>query len=408
VISITKHERSLPSPSGRSACRVNASNDREPKGLKRRYGVLLLGLLGAIGCRGRAYDDVYRAKLTQEIRVLEDQLYDADYQNRVLREELERARRELAQEAPPPPERRPAPSSAPEIDIEVNPETSETYEVLDPESLSDPSAAEANSDKPPAAAPPVDEPATDKPGTDEPAVQPKSETPAPLQDPKPSGAVPAPIPDPSNSEPGMLLPPPVDNQPPAEPVPPAEEQLRDDPIIPGEVLPPDEAPDAPPGKIEISPDTKTMKFEPLPPPPTPVPDRLELHDGLSGGHQFDDDHELDGLLLVVTAVDQRGQAMALDDFDIDAELTVVVMEPGKTAPEEAVGRWEFSPGEVRGLVRKAPVDGLHIPIPWRQRVPEGEEVIVHIRLAAAEEEMRCQGRVRLETSVAMSNWLPRG
>ena len=60
------------------------------------------------------------------------------------------------------------------------------------------------------------------------------------------------------------------------------------------------------------------------------------------------------------------------------------------------------------MIHKQPIDGIHIPIQWQDRAPAGDDVIVHIRMAAVEEEMRCQGRVQLKQSIAASNWLPRG
>ena len=45
------------------------------------------------GCRSRAHNDLYQDKMASEIRVLEDQLYDADYQNRVLRDKVWRLQR---------------------------------------------------------------------------------------------------------------------------------------------------------------------------------------------------------------------------------------------------------------------------------------------------------------------------
>ncbi|MCA9138772.1 MAG: hypothetical protein KDB00_18500, partial [Planctomycetales bacterium] len=58
------------------------------------------GICVVAGCRGRAHEDLYRAKMANEIRVLEDQLYDADYQNRVLRDELDRIRQGDVPHAP--------------------------------------------------------------------------------------------------------------------------------------------------------------------------------------------------------------------------------------------------------------------------------------------------------------------
>jgi hypothetical protein len=181
----------------------------------------------------------------------------------------------------------------------------------------------------------------------------------------------------------------------------------DDQIIPGEKRPPSADQDSQ-DKIEIPEGSKTMQFETSPEPAPAIPDHLELHDGLSGGHQFDGDSDIDGLFLVVMVVDKDGEAISLDQFDVDADLTVVVTEPDAESDDAEVGRWEFSSDEVRNFVRRTPIDGIHIPIAWQDRIPSGDDVMVHIRMAAAEEEMRCQGKIRLEESVASSHWLPRG
>lgn len=49
-------------------------------------------LLCMTGCRGRAQEDLYRQSLQREVRQLEDQLYEADYENRILIDELRRER----------------------------------------------------------------------------------------------------------------------------------------------------------------------------------------------------------------------------------------------------------------------------------------------------------------------------
>ncbi|TWU03918.1 hypothetical protein [Neorhodopirellula pilleata] len=60
------------------------------------------------GCRGRAHEDLYRQNLQREVRVLEDQLYEADYENRVLIDKLrrERARSDECATDDAPPSRR--------------------------------------------------------------------------------------------------------------------------------------------------------------------------------------------------------------------------------------------------------------------------------------------------------------
>jgi len=44
------------------------------------------------GCRSAAHDDIYTDKLASEVRFLEDQLYQVDYENKVLRQKVERLR----------------------------------------------------------------------------------------------------------------------------------------------------------------------------------------------------------------------------------------------------------------------------------------------------------------------------
>ncbi|MCS7467983.1 hypothetical protein NZK35_15115 [Stieleria sp. ICT_E10.1] len=382
------------------------------------------------GCRGRAHEDVYRAKMANEIRVLEDQLYDADYQNRVLRDELERSRNEdLDPEGRSDrvPQERILNQSPPHASDDQRPTTPDDYEILD---LNSPSMAEPA----PPSTPDQTEPSASESPTPEPTPEPAAgsglplppaiekvpdrdapktpDSPLPLVDPPKEGppkeglGMPTetpPTPKPTESE-GPIL----ELPPPAELIPPGEGELMDEQIIPGPPLPPDDDPESPPGKVKNPDDAKTMGFEPPTTEPLSIPDRLELHDGLSGGHQFDQDADIDGLFLIVTVVDEKGRSLSLANFDVDADLTVVVLEPNDDTDEARIGRWDFTPEQVRDMVRQAPIDGIHIPIAWQDRVPEGNDVMVHIRLAAAEEEMRCQGRVRLEQSVASANWLPRG
>ncbi|WP_147869269.1 hypothetical protein [Stieleria maiorica] len=357
--------------------------------------------------------------MANEIRVLEDQLYDADYQNRVLRDELERSRlRDAADDPNDPPQRQNQrrPAHGPPTPVEPD-----DYEILE---LDPPAAADRPAPKSPTPAvipTPADEPGMGLPLP--PASDDQPADPAPEPEPTPDPATPQspqPLVDPPTEGLGMPreaieTPAPAESEgpfselpPPTELIPPGEGELMDDQIIPGPPLPPDEDPESPPGKVTPPSDAKKMGFEPPEAAPLAIPDRLELHDGLSGGHQFDKDAEIDGLLLIVTVVDQDGRALSLENFDVDAELTVVVLDPEDDSEDASLGRWEFDPDQVRDMVRRTPIDGIHVPIEWQDRIPDGHDVMVHVRMAAAEEEMRCQGRVRLEQSVASANWLPRG
>ncbi|MEM9645796.1 MAG: hypothetical protein AAF989_12470 [Planctomycetota bacterium] len=101
------------------------------------------------GCRSRAKNDLYIQKLNSELRVMEDQLYQADYENRVLAEKLERERnkkiRESSRETSPRRLSRPRTEHAPIAPSDT---------TFPPPIVSDPSSSEhsAGQAAPPAAA----------------------------------------------------------------------------------------------------------------------------------------------------------------------------------------------------------------------------------------------------------------
>ncbi len=251
--------------------------------------------LSQIGCQNRAHRDVYHAKMANEIRVLEDQLYDADYQNQILREKLHRTK-------------------------------------------SQPMAAPPLSYGPPASAPSPSKPSPSKRSSSGPSPsQPTPSQPTPLEEIEdfdmgidlgepilendafePAEVSPTPDSKQKKSDDAGILPAP------GGPEPPGPRDIDVPPIEPGEILPPpapgeDNA--APPGKIEVPESLGTLAE------PTPIPERLKLHSGLSGGHRFDDDDETDGLYLVVNVVDDRGRMIDLNQFEIEAALTIVALDP---------------------------------------------------------------------------------
>jgi hypothetical protein len=398
----------------------NASSSRASSSRAALGFLVLLSLSLLSGCRGRAHEDVYQAKLANQIRVLEDQLYEADYHNRVLRDKLRQA-----EDAARRHDGGPIPSSSQEArssqetsssqetlnggartnrDHDVRREdpgsgradpgtgrTADDYELLD---LDKPDPGQPSEDGSKEEAPEVEKPGkrdreTDSQPLPEPLTDPSS-MPQPPSDDTPD-TPPIPVPDPSNSDPTLDEPSGADPQP-ELPQPPTEKELK-----------------SPPERIELPPGSKILEFEDAAEAENlPVPDHLEIHDGLSGGYQFDEDQDIDGLFLVVTVADEAGRLVPLDGFEVDAQLTVVVLDPDDETAESPIGRWEFSPKQVREFVKSSPVDGIHVPLKWKEKLPRGDDVIVHVRMAAAEEEMRCQGRLKLAESVAMSNWLPRG
>ncbi len=327
------------------------------------------------GCRSNAYSDVYNQKLASEVRVLEDQLYDADYQNRVLEQKLQRKAEEnerlkestSATSSDRKPYLRPkpfAPTPFPDPKVDsYSPndfDLGDDVETLDPESWVDPGVPS--------------EPEAIDAGTSVP------DTPKP-------------------TEKKSLLPAP------GGPEPPGPEDLTIPPVEPGEMLPPpstDGAPEKPPGQILLPDAVRSVSPGGA---KAGVPTSLSIHPGLSAGYQFEDGDE--GLYLVVNVLDEQQRPLDLEAFEIEAPLTIVATDPDKAVNESRVARWEFTSAEVAKLIRNEPVSGLAIPLKWQEKRPDGDSVIVHVRLKGETEEMRCEAKLSVKPKTAIADWTPR-
>lgn len=355
--------------------------------LSRRLPILALlacGWVAALcGCANRAHTDLYQQRLASEARVLEDQLYDADYQNRILRDKLERYQRELEATKIPTPSVAPkTPDSAPSKRAvkrrESSSEPDPTPDPLTDNSKRDDSDSDRSDSRDMGS------------GNMEHGFD-SDELELPMFD----------VGEPVDPE-ALTDPLPLDNQrlpAPGGPVPPGKQDTEVPPVDPGEILPPPLNDDEvkPPGQI-ILPDSIQASGG--------VPAELRLHPTLSSGHQSDGN--VDGALLIVTAVDAAGHPVDLAAFDVDADMSIVVLDPSREAGEAKIGRWDFKNREVATLVRTEPISGLHVPIRWQAETPDGDEVIVHVRLRGEATEMRCQGRIKLSAKTAVSEWTPRG
>ena len=296
-----------------------------------------------------------------EIRILEDQLYEADYHNRVLCDELERCRvkshtvqvedkTETKQSTPTPKSSADRGLSDPikddesvqddqddidmeeafdDADLELPPV--ETGEPVDPDALEDPGVEELSA-----------------PGLPEPPG--KDDTTIPFIDP------------------GEILPPPADG--------------GEEPLQPGQI----ELPDS----VSSSPST---------------PEKLKIHTGFSSG--ISGDRPNNEMTIVIHVVDRQGRTVNLADFDIDARLSVVVLDPARDASEARIGRWDFDKDQIAELIKRDPISGLHVPIRWHGDRPTGQEVVVHVRLRAEEDEMRCERRLAIAKKKAIAEWTPR-
>jgi hypothetical protein len=356
--------------------------------------VLVAPLVAAalMGCRGRAQQDLYQAKMSHEIRVLEDELYEADYHNRVLIDKLEQIRLKSA----------PASPSLPSPSLK-----SPSYESI-PTPVPRPQKVPAQEqdakstfpgESTPADLMPPEVPEINIPGANQRRRAEDLEDLGDIVDEgqrfDPSelpGSAPARVPSDSPAE---LLPAP------GGPEPPGKRDTDIPPVLPGEILPPselDQQNDKPPGQI-ILPDSANDRRG--------VPDQLRLHSSLSGGKRVDGNVE--DMRIVVNVLDQDGRPLDLEAFKVEAELSVVLFEVDQDEVDDArIGRWDFTAEQVGELVRTEPISGLHVPISWQGRQPEGDEIVVHVRLRSEEDEMRCEGRLKVERANAVAQWAPRG
>ncbi|MGB0598492.1 MAG: hypothetical protein ACPGLY_17530 [Rubripirellula sp.] len=370
----------------------------------------LIALTGLSGCRGKARDDFYRQKMASEIRVLEDQLYAADYENRVLHDKLERQRqrdsrdqasesgsREPSQRSNPSPNRaKPTVPGEPSIKILPNAIGS----LPDEAELELPEVSPGEATSPSDLAPIIDpgqEAGNRTRGQNLPEVPPSE--PTPLTDPDLGF-------DPTGQPEKQLSPEKKPGQPdtdllpaPGGPEPPGKNDTDPAGVIPGEVLPPPENPelDRPPGQIEL-PDSVQSTNE--------IPTGLRIHPSLSGGHHIEEEN--DGVMIVVNVIDQLGKTIDVLNFDIDGDLSIVVLDPKREPHQAKLGRWDFKGSEISAFVRNQPISGLHVPLQWKSEKPLGEEVIVHVRLRGEEDEMRCEHQISIKKPSVMARWLPRG
>lgn len=335
--------------------------------------VMLVGVAG--GCRSNAYSDVYNQKMASEVRVLEDQLYEADYQNRVLQEKLQRATtKSQRDDLKPSPLKAETKSSAKLRSMLQSPKPDPKPDAYSPNDFDLGDDIEAGEM--------ID------PGT--PA---KMESPA---KPSVSKAKAQSMPPKANDS---LLPAP------GGPEPPGPDDLKIPQIVPGEMMPPPSSkglPEKPPGQIQLPDAVRALSPGGA---KVGIPTTLSIHPGLSAGYTFDDGSE--GLYLIVNVLDEQQRPLDLESFDIGAPMTIVATDPNREMESSRVGRWEFDASQVAKMVRNEPVSGIAIPLHWQGERPDCETVMVHVRLKGDGEEMRCEAKLGVKPRSIVAEWMPR-
>jgi hypothetical protein len=318
-------------------------------------GVAGIALIALGGCRGAAHREVFQQKMAGRIRILEDQLNEADYQNQILADQLARSRNQ----------------------------------VVIPENTRGQASAAA---KLRPSRPPRPSAGPTRPGAGSP-------TPSPALPARPLADSPA---DGGNGDDA-----PDDDSfvPPQVPIPPGLEDLDFPDVDLGEPVPPAGAqavPELPPGQIELpAPVQRSSHVEPS------VLASLRINQSMSGGYRFDDADEKTGMHLAVEPIDERGQMVSLLDCDTAGTLSVVLLDPTLDPSDARIGRWDFDAEETRSMARSGPGKTLHVYIPWQDKTPAGKQVIAHVRYTAGEAQMQAQAELKTAES-EVATWNPRG
>ena len=355
-----------------------------------------LWVAALVGCSSGAHREVYQQKLANEVRVLEDQLYEADYHNRVLSDELERCRVKAATGRPA--------NQEPKFRDDLNPtEVPSKPSVATPIPVPGPDTAQGENSGKIQMDSGFDDEELELPSFD--SGQPVD--PDALTDPIPiPEAIPVPeaipgregIPlrkEESQDSAGETLPAP------GLPQPPGKEDIIIPQIDPGEILPPpaggEQDPADQPGKIEL-PDSVGKS--------TGAPEELRIHTGLTSGVTGDgENHEM---TIMIFVVDDLGRPVNLEDYQIDANLSVVLLDPSRQAADARVGRWDFTGDQIAQFIRQEPISGFQVPIKWQGERPAGNQVVVHARLRAEDDEMRCERTLSVNKKETIADWTPRG
>jgi hypothetical protein len=314
-----------------------------------------IALIALGGCRGAAHREVFQQKMAGRIRILEDQLNEADYQNQILADQLARSRNQVV------------------IPENTRGKASAVTKPRPPRASVGPSRPGAGSPTPSPALPAL-------------PARPLAESPVPAGDEK------------GTSDDDSFVPP-------QEPIPPGLEDLDFPDVDLGEPVPPAGAravPELPPGQIELpAPIQRSSHVEPS------VLASLRINQSMSGGYRFDDADEKTGMHLAIEPIDERGQMVSLLDFDATGTLSVVLLDPTLDPSDAKIGRWDFDAEETRSMARSGPGKTLHVYVPWQDKTPAGKQVIAHVRYTAGDVQMQAQCELKTAES-EVATWNPRG
>ncbi len=358
----------------------------------------------SIGCRQRAFTEVYVENMAGEIRTLEDLVYTYDAEYRSLENELDDLKRTNAE-------------------LQMRLDSRGKVQGLN---LNSPLLNDGKVNKLPNDSFKLNQRPSNV--VNEPVFEPDIFIPPPIRKQAPSTldrSEPAPIDRPNESS-GSILPAPSESKSildrnganprsSLDPSPASQlnkmSKLTTPPGLPTEILSNSvrhgrvEMPDS--SRVVLASATSTTSIQDAPPSRSEPQDRrvrgIEFHSTMCRGHNFDDKPGDDGLYLVL-------QPRNLDGATLNStgELIVVVEDPQND--DARIGRWVYSPKQLDELLEPIGANqGFHIKIPWDQSTPSESEVEVHVKFTADDGTMSVNRKMihlRKRTH-AQSTWTPR-
>lgn len=364
---------------------------------------LLVGIGGLMGCRGRARDDIYIETMAAEIRDLEDQCYEYDYEYRRLEQEYADMARRMANA---------------EKQLETPPQSGNRGNNRQPSVLDRIGSGNA-SPAPSGFAPPSSDAATEGNSINSLPAPGSRRGPAGDDDPTGDfddlGDVPLDALEPPTIEFGSPAAPPVSVLQTMTPgvAPENDLELNLSRIeIPaataGHQKPVDDDASLASSGNEFLASGKIQTSRLVPAKPR-VTDRriveLGFHPALSRSVDLDGAPGDDGVILVVQPKNASGQIV--DEY---AKLTILILDPALPETRARIGFREYTPDEVR--VKMKPLgaqQGIHLQLPWNGPNPRADRVIVFAKYTFSNEQEVIGSREIMLTNNASFKtvWTPR-
>lgn len=102
---------------------------------------------------------------------------------------------------------------------------------------------------------------------------------------------------------------------------------------------------------------------------------LAFHPTLSRAANFDDESDDDGLYLVLQPLNESGQVVP-----VAASLAVVILDPSREGAAARIGRRDYSATEVKAKMQPLGTNqGIHLRMPWNGPDPGADRVLVFAR-----------------------------